>query len=69
MLHRDVFVRLLSFKLKDAKMILSEFCGGTQPEDRYLVLNPHVPTQLWLGFWFFFYFKKTDTDFTESFRE
>lgn len=39
MLHRDVFVRLISFKLKDAKMILSEFCGGTQPEDHCLVIS------------------------------
>lgn len=39
MLHRDVSVRLVSSKLKDAKVILSEFCDGTQPEDHCLVIS------------------------------
>lgn len=39
MLHGDVFVRLISFKLKDANMILSEFCGGMQPGDHCLVIS------------------------------
>lgn len=39
MLHRDVSVSLISFKLKDAKMILFEFCGGGQLEDRCLVIG------------------------------
>lgn len=38
-LHRDVFVRLMNFKLKDTKMILSELCGGMQPEDCCLVIS------------------------------
>lgn len=56
MLHRDIFVRLVSFKLKEVSMILSELCGETQPGGHCLslVLNPHIPAQPWLFFFVLF---------------
>lgn len=57
MLHGDVFVRFIGFKLKDANMILSEFCGGTQPGDHCLVISVKCThSGSTVGFFSFFFF-------------
>lgn len=60
-LHGDVFIILISFKLKDANMILSELCGGMQPGDHRLVISvKSTHSGSTVAFFFFFsFFKKT----------
>jgi len=55
------FVRLISFKLKEANMILSEYCGGMQPGDHCLVISVKSIRSsnimvLFFAFSFFFFF-------------
>ena len=61
--HRDVFVRLISFKLKEANVILSEFCGGTQPGDHCLVISVKSTHSNSIMVLFFVFDKETNIDF------